>query len=69
MTPPKPNPDRKPDCIHRRYKMGDVLCSEPDTLVANEGHAKLIRCEEHCTRSLCNEYIPYDYCFSEQKEQ
>ncbi len=47
----------------------DVLCSEPNTLAANEGHAKRVRCEEHCTRSLCSEYIPYDYCFSEQKEQ
>ena len=44
-------------CIYRRYKTGVVLCSEPDVTAANDEKPKIIRCEEHCTPDLCDDYI------------
>ncbi len=46
------------DCIHRRHR-SELLCSEPDVLASNDGHAKVIRREEHCTPGLCGDFTSY----------
>ena len=44
-------------CRYKIYKPGVVLCAEPDVTTANDERPKIIRCEEHCTTDLCNDYI------------
>ena len=48
------------DCVHRRYRTGEVLCAEPDVLVSNDDRPKVVRCEEHCVPGLCGDFISYE---------
>ena len=57
------------DCIHRRYRFGEVLCAEPDVLVSNDGHAKVVRCEEHCTPGLCGDFVDYETLRKQNKTE
>jgi len=49
------------DCIHKRFKPGEVLCAEPDVIRSNDDRPKIVRCETHCHPALCCDYTAPPY--------